>query len=285
MLLLVGVHASCGGSDSPTAPTPTQVTPIVVSVTAQIADSTQGLAVRGLTSGETLENRNVRVTGMVSVTGGDATVEARVMFSPDGTLQQSPMELVAVTARTITPTVVGGTPFSVDIPFSILSAETVGGTVRVEVSGTDERGGLVNVSTDLPVIPDDTLKPAGTCIEDDQTLCVGGDGRFEWTAEWLDPDGTRGPGVVTFRDPDQSTGIFTFVGASAGGVSPGGDLQVSQFSACGSAENVFAAFIAWIPNVAFTLTVTDTQSNQTREFDQRPDEGGTMSVETFATCP
>jgi len=282
MLLLVGVHASCGGSDSPTAPTPTptQVTPIVVSVTAQIADSAQGLTVRGLGSGKILESRNVRVTGRVNVTGGNATVETKVILQ-----QQDSIELVAFAARTTTPTVVGGTPFSVDIPFSILPAENAGRTVRVEVSGTDERGGLVNVSTELAVTPDDTLKPFGTCIEDDQTLCVGIDGRFAWTAEWSDPDGTRGPGIVTFRDSDQSTGIFTFVGASAGGVNPDGDLLVSQYSACGAAENVFAAYIAWIPNVAFTLTVTDTQSNLTRKFDQRPDEGGAVSVETFATCP
>ena len=280
-LPLLGLLSSCGGSASPTAPTQvTQVTPIVVSVTAQVVDNAQSLTTQALTSGPVTENRNVRVTGAVSVIGGVAAVETRVIFTPEG---GEAIELIALTERVITPVPSSGTPFDLNIPFSILPLGNAEGLVRVEVVGADERGGVVNVSTEVSVTADNTLKSAGTCVEDDRTLCVPDD-RFEWTVEWMDADGTSGPGIVTSRE--LGADIFTFTGADGGGVNAGGDLFVSHVFACNAPEETFAVFLSWIVEVGFTLTGTDTETNQTREFVQPPGEpGADLIFETFATCP
>ena len=91
--MLLIVLSSCGGSDTPAAPTPTTPTvetPIVVSVTAQIVDTQ---AIMGTTT--IFQERNVRVTGSVSVTGGTATVEAKVTLTPEA--GGVPIEMVALT--------------------------------------------------------------------------------------------------------------------------------------------------------------------------------------------
>ena len=282
--LLLFVLSSCGGSDSPAAPTqrpPPTVTPIVVTVTAQVVDNGQSLARRGLTESTVTENRNVRVTGAVSVVGGSATAETTVTFTPQATSQADPIEVVAFATRTITPDPGNGTPFAVDIPCGILPMENAGGTVRVEVTGSDERGGTVSVSTELSVTADNTLKPAGTCIEDDRTACLG-DGRFGWAVEWLDADGTHGPGIVTIRNPN-SVG-FAFVWSASNTDPDSEDLVVLHQNSCASV-NEFGAIIGWDPNVGFTLTATDTQTNQTRDFVQPLGEAGTEFIRTFATCP
>ena len=78
------VLQACGGGDGPAAPTqmpPPTVTPIVVTITAQVTDNPAAANLRGFQDQGIIEKRNVRVTGEVRVTGGNATVGATVTFT------------------------------------------------------------------------------------------------------------------------------------------------------------------------------------------------------------
>ena len=267
---------------------PPTVTPIVVAVTAQVVNNVAVADIRGFQNRGIIEKRNVQVTGEVSVTGGTATVDIKVTYTAtlDNGEQAFTAEMDALSLSTIAPGT-PGTPFTVNIPINSAPGLNASGTVRVDVTGTDERGGMVNVSTELTVTEDNTRLPAGTCTEDDTTLCLLTD-RFEATVDWVDPDGNQGPGVV-FRRPVGSVffaGWFTF-GASAGIVSAGGfDLRVEVQDFCSSDGTFRVLLDASQTDVEFTLQVTDTQTNQTREYfnPQSTIPDRITDTSAFATC-
>ena len=229
-----------------------------------------------------MQKRKVRVTGSVSVTGGSATVETKVTFTPTGTI---PIELVALSLRSVTPAFT--TFFFVDIPFSIVPGANAEGTVRVDVTGTDERGGTVDVSSgDLTATPTNTLLPAGSCTEDPATLCALNNGRFRVNVDWEDFDGNTGQGMVTSGQRFGDGGWFAFAVLN-GLVHPNGfDLFVQMLNRCGN-NNHYWVFTTAFTNVEYTLTVTDTETNQERVYDNPL---GTVSpaitdTSAFATCP
>ncbi len=302
-LLVPIVLQACGGGDGPVAPTqmpPPTVTPIVVTITAQVTNNPAAADLRGFQDQGIIEKRNVRVTGEVSVTGGTATVGATVTFTAalDNGIQAFTAEMDALSMRTIAPGT-PGTPFTVNIPINSAPGLNASGTVRVDVIGTDERGGMVNVSTELTVTEDNTRLPAGTCVENDTTLCIGpfrifasqtnNDDRFKVTVDWLDPNGNQGAGIVESRSVTGNSGQFDFPGASGGIVDifgEGYDVLVRVLNDCGT-NNMFSIFMAAGGNIEFTLTVTDTQTNQTREYFNPQ---GTLpdpftDTAAFATCP
>ena len=97
------------------------------------------------------------VTGEVSVTGGNATVGVTVTFTAtlDNGFQAFTAEMDGLSLRAIAPGT-PPTPFTVSIPINSAPGLNANGTVRVDVTGTDERGGTVDVSTELPVTEDNT---------------------------------------------------------------------------------------------------------------------------------
>ena len=64
------------------------------------------------------------------------------------------------------------TPFSVEIPFNIVPGEDGGGTVRVDVTGTDERNDVVAIFQELVATPDNTELSPTSCVQDPETMCV-----------------------------------------------------------------------------------------------------------------
>ena len=290
VLATLVLHA-CGGDDSPTAPTvvnqPAQA-PIVVTVTAQVASSSvQGI--RSFGEQSAVENRNVRVTGTVDVTGGSASVSASVSYTytPDGGQSPVTQQMEAFPTRTIAPGT-GGVSFTADIPFELPPGTSTAGDVVVSVSGTDERGSTVNVATEsLPVSDADTKRAAFDCVPDASTLCLLDNDRFRVTVDWEDFGNNTGQGMVTDGQRFNDGGWFNLGGASGGILSPDGfDIFLQMTDRCGEFDR-FWVFAAASTNVEFTLTVTDTQENVTKTYFNPlgtvPD--AITDTQAFATCP
>lgn len=117
------------------------------------------------------------------------------------------------------------------------------------------------------------------CLPDDTTLCLN-DGRFEIHAEWADAAGNEGPGTALL--PSGDSGEFWFFGPD------NTELLVKVIDACDlTGFNSFWFFAAGLTDVEVTITVTDTESGQIREYDN---DLGTpfepiLDTDAFATCP
>ena len=254
---------SCGGNDSPAAPTPvaTPTTPIVVTLTAQVvANVVQGLKTvddRGF-----VDRRNIRVTGNVAVTGGNATVEAMVTLPHTiaGANPASPIVTRIFASSPLAPNT-GGIDFTTDIPFSVPPGGPVppgSATVTVQVTGTDARGGTVNVSRDLSFDPELSVTPTGTCVDTDTVLCAG-DRRFAFDAFWRDADNDTGHAVVTTGQRFANKAWFSFPGASTNLLDPDGlDLLVELVDGCADSTNTYWVFAVSSTELEITLTATDT---------------------------
>ena len=291
-LLLPG----CGGNDCPTAPTgggtpnPTPTpAPIVVTVTAQVANNTALRGIQGLIGGAPTASRRVRVTGGVDVVGGTADVAGVVKFTftPDGGQPPVTLEKDAFPPGTISENLPFDVFINLDFP---LGASTVG-TVVVEVTGTDANGGMVDVASSmLPVADSNTKRPASTCVPDDNTLCALQGGRFKATADWTDFDENTGQDLIGEGQRFDDGGWFFFFGATEGpGLDPDTlDVFLQALDRCGNPGfDSFWVFAAATTDVEYTLTVTDTQTNQTRTYHNDLGNVAPAITDTsaFATCP
>ena len=285
LTMLLIVVSSCGGDDTPTTPTmtPPVETPIVVSLTAQIVDNQ---AIMGVTS--ITQKRAARVTGSVNVTGGGATIEVALTFTPTG--GTVPIEVVALSLRSITPlSPPSDTDFDVRLAFDIVPGANAEGTVRATVTGTTDLGDTVALEELLEPTSDNTRLPPGSCVEDSETLCLLDGGRFRATVDWEDFDGNMGQGTVTPGQRFEDGGWFS-IAALSGLVNPDGfDLFVQMTNGCSGsgANDHFWVFFSANTNVEYTLTVTDTATNQSRTY-ENPLGGPAEAItdtSAFATCP
>jgi hypothetical protein len=245
--------------------------PIVVTLTAEVVNQTLSLRAfgerRGVTDRGFVDRRNVRVTGIVNVSGGNATLTAAVTLTHavGGANPPSPIVSSIFTSRQIMPNL-GGVSYTTDIPFSVPLGATSSGMVTVEVTGTDARGGQVNLSLEQPFSQELSQRPAGACVDTDTVLCAG-DQRFEIAAFWRDGDNNRGQAVVTAgqRFPDKAW--FSFPGASMSMPDPNGlDLLVELVDACTDTGNAFWIFAVSSTALEITLVVRDTQIGDTHEY-------------------
>ena len=219
------------------------------------------------------------------MTGGGATIEVKVTFTPTGKV---PIELVALGLRSITPiSPPSDTVFDVSLPFDIVPGENGGGTLSATVTGTTERGDMVDVrSSDLPVTSDNTQLPPRSCVQDPTTMCVLNNGRFQVEVDWEDFDGNTGQGMVTSGQRFEDGGWFSFA-ALAGLLNPDGfDLFLRMVNGCSTNGNYWATLIA-NTDIEYTLTVTDTQTNQSRVYGNPLGVVSPAITDTsaFATCP
>jgi len=193
------------------------------------------------------------------------------------------------TNRVFTP---GSVPFTVNVELNLPPGTGTGGTAVVQVTGTDANGGMVDVSSDTLVVADsNTRKPRSSCVPDAFTLCVLQDDRFRVKVDWTDFDGNTGPGMVTDGQRFSDGGWFSFVGSSAPLNPNGFDAYVQLFDECANNGHFWiflnGATAAGTTDIEVTLTVTDTETNQTRDYGNplgTPFEAIT-DTSAFATCP
>lgn len=125
--------------------------------------------------------------------------------------------------------------------------------------------------------PRDTFDSSG-CTPSSDTLCLGNEGRFRATVDWKDFSNTTGAGQVF--DTSGDTGTFYFFDPA----NP--ELTIQLLDRC-SFNDHFWVFYAGTTNVEFTLTVTDTQADQTKSYFNPLGMPAAAITDTsaFATCP
>ncbi|MCB1037355.1 MAG: hypothetical protein KDD47_26225, partial [Acidobacteria bacterium] len=116
------------------------------------------------------------------------------------------------------------------------------------------------------------------CMPDATTHCLNG-GRFRVTAEWERPNGTDGDANAILASSD--AGEFWFFNPN------NTELLVKVLDGCGTQFNSFWVFAAGLTNVDVTITVTDTESLETRVYENPlgTDFEPVLDTQAFATCP
>ena len=117
------------------------------------------------------------------------------------------------------------------------------------------------------------------CIADDTTLCLTNSERFRIQINWRTVQDDTGPGrVIPFAPVD--SGLFWFFN------SDNAEVLVKVLNGCGI-NNHFWVFAAASTDVEYTMTVTDTESGQSKSYfnDLGEQAPAITDTEAFATCP
>lgn len=144
-------------------------------------------------------------------------------------------------------------------------------------------GDLKKYAPGVGLIVDEVLELTGiappSCQPDATTHCLN-DGRFRVSVVWETPGGDSGPGRALL--PSDDSGEFWFFGPN------NTELIVKVLDACANPDfNTFWVFAAGLTNVEVTLTVTDTETGQSKVYENpqgrffRP----VLDTAAFATCP
>jgi len=123
-----------------------------------------------------------------------------------------------------------------------------------------------------------TGTPTPPCTPDATTLCLNND-RFQVRVDWRTAQGATGQGqVVPFGSDD--SGLFFFFGAN------NWEMLLKVLNGCGI-NNRYWVFAAATTDVEYTLTVTDTQADKTKEYfnPQKTASPAITDTAAFATCP
>ncbi|MDE0829017.1 MAG: hypothetical protein OSB03_07435 [Vicinamibacterales bacterium] len=155
------------------------------------------------------------------------------------------------------------------------------------MTGTDANGGMIDVSSNtLPVLDSNTQRPPGTCAQDAAALCAQG-GRFRLSVDWNDFEGNTGQGLVTDGQRFDNGAWFEMNGALGGTRNPDGFDVFAQLANNCEFDNHFWVLAEAATNVEYTLTVTDTQTHQTKTYSNPLGNFAPAITETeaFATCP
>lgn len=119
---------------------------------------------------------------------------------------------------------------------------------------------------------------ASVCTPNTTTLCLNAN-RFQVTADWEKPDGTKGHGTAILLTPD--TGYFWFFNSS------NIEVVTKVLAFCANPFNAYWVFAAGLTNVKVTLTYTDTK-NGTVVTKQNPQGTAFVAIQdtaAFKTCP
>lgn len=134
-------------------------------------------------------------------------------------------------------------------------------------------------SATLEIADDDTQ--AEPCVASATTLCLGVGDRFRVEITWRDFQGGAGPGRVVDL-PLRDTGLFYFFQPD------NVEMNVKVLDACvPGLGNKYWVLFAASTNVAYTLTVTDTEASVTRTYENALGNlaQATIDIEAFDTCP
>ena len=112
-----------------------------------------------------------------------------------------------------------------------------------------------------------------------KALCLQ-DQRFKTEIDWMDEDGNSGSAVGAFPGPDDDSGLFFFFAQD------NWEMLIKVIDGC-EINNNFWVFHAGMTNVEYTLTVTDTQTNEHysvfNPLNNLPEP--IRDTSAFATCP
>jgi len=282
--LMMAAAVACG-SDGPSTPTP--ITPtapsgpdaIVVTITARVVPN---VAPSGLITGETVEHRNLHMTGELTVAGGSVTVDGSVTFIPSVGQEV----VVDFLEGDFSPGVYNADQ---QIPYALPPGTDGGGEIRIDVTGTDANGDPVAESLTLDAPNDATILPPfhHPCVEDSGTMCIG-PGRFFVDGTWTDTVGQMGDLVVAESQRFPDGGWFQIAGDPQGNTfDPNGfDVFIRVENNC-AASGHHGVIVIGQTDVGFMLTVTDTQANQTRTYTSPLGTAAPAITDTqaFETCP
>ena len=167
----------------------------------------------------------------------------------------------------------------ITVPFGTYedTVETLGTSALIPEAG-DEKAyarGVGNIKDEELELVDIVLPK---CLPNASTHCLA-DGRFAVRVEWKDFDNNEGDGQAILASAD--SGEFWFFGPD------NTELVVKVLDACTHESNRFWVFAAGLTNVEVELTVTDTQTNVVKVYDNDlgiPFEP-ILDTDAFATCP
>jgi len=162
-----------------------------------------------------------------------------------------------------------------NVEYTITVTDTLTGSVKTysnssgdltSASDTDAFPGLVSEPPDIeaasPAVPADRIVQSlsgadAGCTPDSTTLCLNG-GRFQVRVEWsVPPQGTSGAGMATAITGD--TGHFWFFSSN--------NIELIVKLVDGRAvNNKFWFFSGALTNVAYTITITDTQTGAVKTY-------------------
>jgi streptogramin lyase len=119
----------------------------------------------------------------------------------------------------------------------------------------------------------------GSCTPDDTTLCLNG-GRFQVKVVWQDFQGNTGDGHVVALAGTADSGLFWFFGPA------NWELLIKVLNGCGVNGRVWV-FAAASTDVAYTITVTDSQTGEQRQYTNPLGSAASAVTDTaaFASCP
>ncbi|MCP3957148.1 MAG: hypothetical protein GY719_04790 [bacterium] len=169
-----------------------------------------------------------------------------------------------------------------DVELTTTVTDTSCGTVRTYVNPLGQAAPAV---TDVFAFPDCAQPSPPACVEGPGAVCLGAEGRFRVETTWRDFAGATGPGnQVTIpgaglaRSAD--SGLFYFFSRD------NWELLVKVLDGCGINER-FWVFAAATTDVEYTLTVTDTETDQVRTYTNPLGQAADAITDTeaFATCP
>ncbi len=117
-----------------------------------------------------------------------------------------------------------------------------------------------------------------TCVADERTLCLSG-GRFQVRVSWRTGQGQTGQGQVVPGASDDS-GLFWFFAPD------NWELLIKVLDGC-ELNDRYWVFFAALTNVEFTLTVTDSQNGQSKQYVNPLNVTAptTTDVNALAVCP
>jgi plastocyanin len=202
---------------------------------------------------------------------------------------------VSVRVTTHDGTATGGADFThVDQVVTFASGDAANKTVTVpivddfDVEATEALHAMLTAPTggaalanptmaDVQILDDDA--ESGPCIEDAETLCLTG-GRFRVTVDFR-PPGEAVPRPAQRIELTDDSGLFWFFQET------NVEMLIKTLDACVDPFNRFWVFFAATTNVEFTVTVTDTERNQTRRYSNQQGQAALPVQDTnaFATCP
>lgn len=155
-------------------------------------------------------------------------------------------------------------------------------SARYSLSAHKQTGAMVG--TPFVVFVDDAFLVAGeqgSCIPGPTTLCLNQDGRFQAEVSWRDATGASGPGQAV-EIGKRDSGLFYFFD------SENIEMLVKVLDACGlPGFESYWVFYAATTSVEFTLTITDTLTDEVREYTNPLGRAAEPVQDTaaFATCP